>query len=76
MKAKISKIGPVGDVVKSKEFYIPLLKKNIIQLIKLKDGTTLRGEPMMQTRHLLEIGDYKYWVRRDGEIIMIDQPFC
>lgn len=71
MKVKISKVGPVGDINESKEFYIPLIKKNKIQLIKLKDGTVIKGEPMKQDRYLLEIGEYKYWVLRTGEIIII-----
>ena len=41
-------------------------------MIKLKDGTVIKGEPMKQDRHLLEIGEYKYWVLRTGEIICID----
>lgn len=71
MKVKISKVGPVGDINESKEFYIPLIKKNRIQRIKLKDGTVIKGEPMKQDRYLLEIGEYKYWVLRTGEIIII-----
>jgi hypothetical protein len=73
MKAKILKIDPTGQIVKSKEFYIPFVKKNIIQLIKLKDGTVVKGEPMCQNRHLLEIGEYKYWLLRTGELILINE---
>jgi hypothetical protein len=73
MKAKISKIGPVGEIEESKEFYIPLIKKNKIQLIKLKDGTVVKGEPMKQCRHLLEIGDFKYWISRSGEVINLNE---
>ena len=76
MKAKISKIDPTGQVVKSKEFYIPFVKKNIIELIKLKDGTVVKGEPMCQNRYLLEIGEYKYWILRTGELILIDERMC
>jgi hypothetical protein len=71
MKAKISKIDHTGQILESKEFYIPFVKKNIIQLIKLKDGTVVKGEQMYQNRHLLEIGKYKYWVLRTGELILI-----
>lgn len=71
MKAKISKVNPVGDITQTKEFYIPLIKKNEIQLIKLKDGSKIRGVPMKQERYLLEIGDHKYWVLRSGELIPI-----
>ena len=41
MKAKISKVGLVGDVNESKEFYIPLINKNKVQMIILKDGNFL-----------------------------------
>jgi len=60
MKAKISKVGPVGDINESKEFYIPL--------IKFKDGTKIKGEPMKQDRYLLEIGEFKYWLLTTGEL--------
>jgi hypothetical protein len=73
MKAKISKVGPVGDIIESKEFYIPFVKKNEIQLIKLKDGTVVKGEPMKVDRHLLEIGEYQYWLLKSGEIIIINE---
>jgi hypothetical protein len=73
MKAKISKVGPVGDITESKEFYIPFVKKNKIQLIKLKDGTVVKGEPMKVDRHLLEIGDFKYWVLQSGELINLNE---
>ena len=76
MKAKISKIDPVGSIVVSKEFYIPFIKKNNIQLIKLKDGTVVKGEPMSISRHLLEIGEFKYWILKSGEIILIDDKMC
>jgi hypothetical protein len=76
MKAKISKVGPVGDITETKEFYIPFVKKNIIQLIKLKDGTKIKGEPMKQDRHLLEIGEFKYWLLQTGELILIDERMC
>ena len=72
MKAKISKLDPVGDITECKEFYIPLIKKNKIQLITLKDGTKIKGEPMMQSRFLLEIGEFKYWVRKSGELELIN----
>jgi hypothetical protein len=73
MKAKTSKVDPCGTIVKSKDFYIPFVKKNIIQLIKLKDGTVVKGEPMCQNRYLLEIGEYKYWLLQTGELILIDE---
>jgi hypothetical protein len=47
------------------------LKKNIIQRIKLKDGTVTTGEPMCKNKYLLEIGDYRYWILRTGELILI-----
>jgi len=72
MKCKISKVGPVGDINDTKEFFIPLIKKNKIQLIKLKDGTVVKGEPMKQDRYLLEIGEFKYWLFRNGEIDLIE----
>jgi hypothetical protein len=72
MKAKISKVDPVGNITKSKEFYIPFVKKNNIQLIKLRDGTVVRGEPMKVDRHLLEIGEHKYWLLKSGEIINLN----
>lgn len=68
MKAKILKVGPVGDTIDSKEFYIPLIKKNKIQLIHLKDGSTVKGEPMMVGRYFLEIADYVYRIHRDGKL--------
>jgi|Laugrespbdmm15sd_2_1035082.scaffolds.fasta_scaffold00393_7 hypothetical protein len=73
MKAKISKLDPLGTIEESKEFYIPLIKKNKIQWIKLKDGTKIKGEPMKQSRYLLEIGEFKYFVRRNGEIELINE---
>jgi hypothetical protein len=76
MKAKISKVDPLGQIVNSKDFYIPFVKKNITQLIKLKDGTVVRSEPMCQNRHLLEIGEYKYWLLRTGELILVDEKMC
>ena len=76
MKAKISKLDPTGHFEESKEFYIPLIKKNKIQWIKLKDGTKIQGEPMKQTRYLLEIGEFKYFVRKNGEIDLIDDKWC
>lgn len=76
MKAKISKVDPIGQIVKSKDFYIPFIKKNIIELIKLKDGTVVKGESMCQNRYLLEIGEYKYWLLRTGELILIDERMC
>ncbi len=76
MKAKISKIDPTGQIVKSKNFYIPFVKKNRIELIKLKDGTVVRGEPMCQNKHILEIGEYKYWMLSTGELILIDERMC
>ena len=76
MKAKISKLDPVGTVEESKEFYIPLIKKNKIQWIKLKDGTKIKSEPMKQSRYLLEIGEFKYWLRKNGEIELIDDNWC
>lgn len=72
MKAKISELDPTGVEVKSKVFYFPFIKKNLIQLIKLKDGTVLRGEPMRQVRYLLEIEEFKYFVKRNGDIIKIE----
>ena len=72
MKAKISKLNPVGFVEESKEFYIPLIKKNKIQLIKLNDGTTIKSEPRKKSRYVLEIGEFKYWVRKNGEIELVD----
>ena len=71
MKAKISKVDPLGQIVNSKDFYIPFVKKNITQLIKLKDGTVTTGEPMCKNKYLLEIGDYRYWILRTGELILI-----
>jgi len=76
MKAKILKLDPTGTIEESKEFYIPLIKKNKIQWIKLKDGTKIKGEPMKKSRYLLEIGDFKYWVRKNGEIELIDDKWC
>jgi len=76
MKAKISKVGPVGDITETRGFYIPLIKKNAIQLIKLKDGTVIKGEPMKRERHLLEIGKHKYWVHRNGELEPIEEKMC
>jgi hypothetical protein len=76
MEAKISKLDPVGTVEESKEFYIPIIKKNKTQWIKLKDGTKIKGEPMKQSRYLLEIGEFKYWVRKSGEIELIDDKWC
>ena len=68
MKAKISKLGPVGDISESKVFYIPLVKKIKLQWIKLKDGTKIKGEPMKVHRYLLEIGEFKYLLHKNGEI--------
>jgi len=68
MKAKITKIGPVGESMDSKEFYIPLIKKNKVQLIHLKDGTTIHGEPMLVGRYFLEIADYVYRIHRNGKL--------
>jgi hypothetical protein len=76
MKAKISKVSPVGEVNETKTFYIPHIKKSIKQKIKLKDGSTIYGEPMKVNRYLLEIGNYKYWIRRTGEIELIDVKMC
>jgi hypothetical protein len=73
MKAKISKVGPVGDITESKEFYIPFVKKNKIQLIKLKDGTVVKGEPMKVDRYLLEIGEHQYWLLKSGELINLNE---
>lgn len=32
------------------------------------DGFILNGEPMKQYRYLLEVEEYKYWLRINGEI--------
>ena len=72
MKVKISEIDPTGVSLKTKDFYIPFMKKNVVQLIHLKDGTTIKGEPMKISRYLLEIGEYKYIVYRSGKIILIE----
>lgn len=76
MKAKISKVSPVGEISETKTFYIPHIKKNVRQKIKLKDGSVIVGEPMKVDRYLLEIGNYKYWVKRTGEIELIDVKMC
>ena len=73
MKAKISKVDPCGVICETKEFYIPLIKRNKIQLIKLKDGTVIKGEPMTQNRYLLEIGEHKYWLCKMGELELIQE---
>jgi len=73
MKAKISKVDPCGCICETKDFYIPLIKRDKIQLIKLKDGTVIKGEPMTQNRLLLEIGEYKYWLLRNGELELIQE---
>jgi hypothetical protein len=75
MKAKISKITPVGEIEDSIEFQIPFIKDDTY-LIKLNDGTVVKGEPMKQSRYLLEIGNYKYWVRNNGEIALINDNWC
>jgi hypothetical protein len=31
---------------------------------------------MKQSRYLLEIGNYKYWVRKNGEIELINDSWC
>jgi hypothetical protein len=75
MKAKISKITPVGEIEDSIEFQIPFIKDDTY-LIKLNDGTVVKGEPMKQSRYLLEICNYKYWVRNNGEIALINDSWC
>jgi hypothetical protein len=70
MIVKISKINPVGDIEESIDFNFPFVDDNTY-LIKLNDGTVVKGEPMKKSRYLLEIGDYKYWVQRDGKIELI-----
>jgi len=72
MKAILSMIDPCGSVVKSKKFYLPFIKKNIIQTITLKDGTKVKGEPMRQNRYILEVGDYKYFVSMTGKITKLN----
>lgn len=71
MEAKISKLNPLGDIEESTEFEIPHIKDDTY-LIKLNDGVVLKGEPMKQYRFLLEIGDFKYWLRKNGEIELIE----
>ena len=75
MKAKISRLNPVGDIEESKEFYFPLIKKNKIEWIKFKDGTKIKGEPRKQNRYLLEIGDFRYFVLKNGEIELINDKW-
>jgi hypothetical protein len=75
MKAKISKITPVGEIEDSIEFQIPFIKDDTY-LIKLNDGTVVKGEPMKQSRYLLEIGNYRYWVRKNGDIELINDIWC
>ena len=67
MKAKISKIDPIGNIVESKEFQIPFMKKDDIPL-----ETIINYEPMCQNKYLLEIGEYKYWLLRTGELISVN----
>ena len=66
MKAKISKIDPIGNIVESKEFHIPFIKKDETPL-----DAIINYEPMCQNKYLLEIGEYKYWLSRAGELILI-----
>lgn len=32
-------------------------------------GIPIKGEPMKKVRYILTIGDHKYWVNRNGQII-------
>jgi hypothetical protein len=72
MKSKITKIDPTGVTIESKDFYIPFIgktKKVTPKLTSEFSPDNIKYEPMCQNRFLLEIGDYKYWMRIDGEII-------
>jgi hypothetical protein len=68
MRAKISKLGPVGDIIEEKKFNIPFIKKQEYGLCKLPDGTVVKTEPMRKCRYLLEINGYKYLLHPSGYI--------
>ncbi len=68
MEVKISLLDPTGGIVKSENINIPFFDKVNPQL---KNENGVRYEPMCQNRCLLEIGNYQYWIRYDGEIILI-----
>ena len=68
MKAKITEVDPTGVPLKTKEFYIPLLKKRKVKQIQLKDGTIVYDEPMKQSRYFIEIGEYVYFVGSSGRL--------
>jgi hypothetical protein len=71
MKAKITEVDPTGVPIKTKEFYVPLLKKRKVELIQLKDGTIVKGEPMKQSRYFIEIGEYVYFVCSSGRLDLV-----
>jgi hypothetical protein len=71
MKAKISIIDPTGCSEKEVDFYIPLIKKELKpKYVKFEDGKTMQIESMKHERYLLEIGEFQYWIYKNGKIII------
>tara|TARA_R110000772_G_C13310268_1_gene440125 strand:- start:35084 stop:35335 length:252 start_codon:yes stop_codon:yes gene_type:complete len=71
MKVKIKEIDPTGTILNEKEFTLPLVKKPKVEYRTTTiDGidVPMRYEPMRKVRYLLEINDYKYWFRSNGEL--------
>jgi len=73
MKVKIKGLDPTGVVTEEAEFEIPLINKKFYDKRneKLKNNSIGEYEPMIQNRYILEIGEYKYFLRRDGELTKI-----
>jgi hypothetical protein len=73
MKAKISAIDPTGVTVESTEFYIPVIESDMGKDGMLEDGTIIKYESMCQNRHILEIGNYQYYLLETGKLISIEK---
>ena len=73
MKLKVSALNPSTlAVIESKELYLPVIDKPS-RTIVLKGGQKVHDNSGAFYKYTLEIGAFKYWLKKTGELIKIEE---
>jgi len=64
MKIEVEALGPVGDLIEKESMEISLLYNETYKELQ-------REEPMRKIRYVLNIGNYSYFIRPNGELELI-----
>jgi hypothetical protein len=66
LKAKVLKLDSLGSVLE--EFEIPMVFSEVKKVTCLHCNMTFETEPMHKNTYILEIGEYKYLIQKNGFI--------